>query len=249
MTSPGDPRPALRALSDEMKPLTPEQQAEIYQLSRARRLRACIRFKNYIWGILAVDLMLALVVRIAFGIVNIVSAFEPVSNPQALAIAYTVIAGVLLALFMVIDFLYVTQQIGCKDYDFSPQEVNELSQSKYAYFEPGCFYDCRIVGNRIDINTIRVFLPASFFLSLILFWSGNTSTGTPSKDSPEGVRFLTQHLMLLGIEAIAIYCIVSNLYSFWARRSPLYTLRIHAWFLIERYWEADERPKYPAFLQ
>lgn len=231
----------LNELNEASKPLTRDDFEEMHQRIRANRLRICMNFKNYIWAVIALCMMIGIVARVGFGIVNLVSMINSFGNPLALSGSFTGILGALVLSQIIIDLLYGTKQIGCKDLDFTPEELHELAKSENAFFAPGCFYDCRIIENIIDINTTRWYLPIVFVYSLLIYWLESPSTHVPAKSTPEGVRYAVGHMVLFGLECLTIYVLVNNMYAMWRRRSRIDTLRIDFWFDIKRYWEEQER--------
>ena len=236
-----DVRQELDDLADALTPLTQEQFDEQHQYVRAKRLRACLNFKNYIWGLVSLGMMLGIIVRICFGVVNLISSIDLFGNPVAICASFTAILGALIVSMFVIDALYSSKQIGCKDLDFTHEELHELAKSENAYFAPGCFYDCRIIENNIDIDSTRVFLPIIFFYSLLVYWMESPGSSVPDTSTPDGIRYALGHSVLFGFECMSILVLVSNMYAMWRRRPRIDTLRIEFWFDIKRYWEEDER--------
>lgn len=235
MTSVKDTDSPLNALEDEIRPKTKQEELLRFHQSRARQLSACLRFRDYVSGIIFLNIIVGLIARIAFAIVNLVSIFNPVSHPIWLAAAYTGVVGLLLAIFTIVDMLYATENIGCSDTNFTPAEMRALRKTEYAYFQPGCFYDCRRIQNIVDVNSLRLFLFLTYVISVFLYWGGGNVTDTPNPGTEEGVRFINSHSALLAVEVLSIVCIVENIYAIIKQRPNIETVRIKFWFEIERW--------------
>jgi hypothetical protein len=240
----------LSRLAAAVAPWTESEFQEAHDNVRAKRLTTCLTFKNYIWAIVCWLLMFLGFTCIAFGIIFYVSSIDSFGNPTAIAATFTAIPGFLYISYLVLDLLYATRQIGCKDMDYTPEEVQELTKSTNLYFTPGVLYDDRILQNRIDVNCIRWYPFAIFLYSVLILWLENPGSHVASESSVSGVRYAMGHTILFGIQVMCLYALISNIYAMWRRRARLDTLRIDLYFEVDKYWEEeDEREKPGGMLQ
>ena len=229
----------LEQLMAELAPLSDEKRAALLTERRLARLNDCLVFKQYIWGITVLIFIVDMWIRIAFGAVNLASAVTPFGNPLAIAASFTAIAAFFAVLFMVIDFLYTRKFIGCDGLELTPRELESMEKYERSFFIPGCVYDCRMIQNRIDFNTIRYFLVLGMTIVLINVWVNEPKTSAPDLGTPEGIRYACSHLLSFGVQMTILLCIIMNIFSLYRRRPRVETLHIHFWFEVHRYWSED----------
>ena len=232
----------LKALHQEMQPLTDDVRESLRLRRRAVQLKAAMEFKNYIWGLIVMILIAEMLIHFAYGIVNIVSAISPFGNPLIMAATFTAISSSASVLFTVIDTMYARRMIG-GTFQPTEKEREKLEERENAFFIPGCVYDCRIIGNRIDYNTMRYFPTLGTIIVIINVWINEPKDHPPPEGTTQGMRFVCSHLLSLGIQTMIVLCIAMNLYAMRRRRVRIETLKIDMWFETERHWSGDDKTR------
>lgn len=226
-------------LEAAVAPLPEDVRTQYSREHREARLNDCYAFKNYILGIIILILVVDMIIRASFAGVNLGSAISPFGSPLAIAASFTAIAGFFAVLFTVVDFLYSYKIIGCDGFALTHHEIESLEQWENAFFIPGCVYDCRMIQNRIDFNSIRYFIPLGMSIVLINMWIDGPEGSAPALGTVEGIRYACSHLLSFGVQLMILLCIVMNLYALRRRRPRIDTLHIAFWFDVERHWSGD----------
>ncbi len=230
-------RSKLSNLQSEIAPLSDAELARRKDALRIQDLQACVEFKRYIWSLLVMILLFSMALHGSFAIVNIVSSLLPFGSPLGIAGSFTALGGAAFVLFAVIDSLYARRYIGCNGLELSQRERESIEARTNAFFVPGCVYDCRMIQNRIDVNTMRYYIPMVVAVLLTNIWVNDPASSAPDLGTPEGVRYACSHWISMMIQLMIVVCIVMNLYSLRRRRPHIETLHIDVWFEVRRRWD------------
>lgn len=230
----------LDQLAIDVAPLSQSEITKIRNQRRAEWFNVCWMFKNYIWSVILMIMFFSLALHFSFGIVNLFSTYSPFGSPLAIAGTFTGLGGFAFVLSAVIDFLYSYKIIGCGNLEFTEHELQQMNIRENTFFIPGCVYDCRVIQNRIDINTIRYYIPFVLIPLLVNIWINNPSESAPDLGTITGMRYACSHLISMGIQTMIVLCITINLYAMRRRRPRIETLHIAIWFETTRYWEDED---------
>jgi hypothetical protein len=177
------------------------------------------RYKPILFSaLLAVD-----VLAIAFAAVNMTRVYQSYGSYETTAILYTVLMGIAVGAFSLVDLLYVTGTVGIRwgeggipyalylilrrdcTYTFVCPEM-------YQYIRPGMYHDDRVPCNNVAVWTTRVCTPFLYALSLFVYW-GIYGGRTASPDTVDGLQFVFGNVLLAVIGVTMVTTVTTNMYG------------------------------------
>ncbi len=158
-------------------------------------------------------LIAVLVLDIAFGFLSMTRTYQHLGAYHTCAILYSVLMGIAVAFFSLVDMLYTCGFIGLRA-ESMPHELYRVMRRfcTGSYIRPRVYYDDRIPRNIAAIWTMRVLVPGLYALSLIVLWGIADDSGV-SPDTAEGARFVMGNVLLTMLCFIHGRAVATNVYS------------------------------------
>lgn len=153
------------------------------------------------------------IVAIVFTFVSMTRTYQHLGGFRVCAILFTVVMGIAVALFTLVDALYAWGIIGMRDGDMPPKLLSVMR--RYCtdhYIRPRVYYDDRVVRNISGVWTLRVLVPGLYAMALVVIW-GINGAHEASPDTPEGTRFVMGNVFLAALCFLLVRTITSNIYS------------------------------------
>lgn len=173
-----------------------------------------INYRNNVVRPWIIILLLAgAVVAVPFGIVNATRVYSQYGGSIVVAILYSVFMGAVVGGFALLDAAYSFGYIGLPTFDELPVELYEALRryKPLSYLSPYVYYDDRVPRNIIGIWKMRVFVPAAYILSLLVYWS-TVHVHDDGPTTPDGIRFVYGNVMLVFLAMLQVKVTVTNVY-------------------------------------
>lgn len=148
-----------------------------------------------------------------WGIVNAIRVYSEFGGSLTMAIIYSVVMGVVAGSFLLLDGAYSFGYIGLPTYEELPMELySALRRFKsHSYIRPFVYYDDRVPRNNIGIWKMRVIVPVTYILSIILYW-GTIDGRDAAATTTDKIRFTCANALLVFLAVLQIKIVVSNVY-------------------------------------
>lgn len=152
-------------------------------------------------------------VSVPFGITNAIRAYSQYGGSLVCAILYTVIMGVLVGSFTVLDWAYAWGYIGLPTYEELPNDLYKALRrySSHSYIRPYVYHDDRVPRNNVGIWKMRLVVPAVYVFSLFVYWSSE-SAHTAAPLTPSGAQFVFSNILLVSLVILQVKVTISNVY-------------------------------------
>jgi hypothetical protein len=136
-------------------------------------------------------------VALGFLVLSGVRLYEHVDDARLTTICYTVIMGVLIALYMCIDYAYYTGLVGLPHPDELPRAVFQIlhDNESFFYIRPYQYYDDRVPRNVAGVWSMRVCIPLYYALAITAYWGADDGRSRAAVNTPDGIEFLGANIL------------------------------------------------------
>lgn len=179
-------------------------------------LMALVKFRNSVRDYLVLALLVTFALSVFYGVFAFLKLFLRFFSPFLVAITYSVLTGVFSVVGVLLVYaLYYWQSTTFASKIFSSKDHKMFLESVWDYYEPGCLYDCRVSENRRDVNSLMSTLFFVYIFANALYWLNASQHETPSFATPEGMRFAVTMVVLMVLETLRMYAIITSLWAFY----------------------------------
>lgn len=181
-----------------------------------KKLMALLEFRDSVRDYLVLAMLITLGLSVTYGVFCFLKLFLRFFSPYLVALTYSVLTGVSSIIGILLLYaLYYLQTAVFGEKVYNKKDHKMFLESVHEYFEPGCLYDCRVVENRRDVLSLLVTLVLVYAFTNALYWLNAGQHETPSFATPEGMRFAVTMVVLMLLETVRIYALITSFYAFY----------------------------------
>lgn len=159
-------------------------------------------------------LLTSALIAVPFCVINAVRVYTSFGGGLIVAIVYTVLMGIVVGGFSILDAAYALGYSGLPTYDELPLGVYEFLRrySTHSYIRPYMYHDDRVPRNNAGIWKLRILVPMTYAMSVLVYW------GVESRDaSVYAMHCVFGNVLLAFLAFLQIKVIISNVYTVYAK--------------------------------